>query len=82
METLNDKFMREIAKIKEPEVFIGVARVLGVKLVEDEKDEEEKFVARDFTEIFSDVMKNFDGAPRKRKRELFKILREANQVKG
>lgn len=74
--------MREIAKIKEPEVFIGVARVLGVKLVEDEKDEEEKFVARDFTEIFSDVMKNFDGAPRKRKRELFKILREANQVKG
>ena len=82
METLNDKFMREIAKIKEPEVFLGVARVLKVKLVEDKKDEEGKFVARDFTEIFSDVMKNFDCAPRKRKKELFNILREANQTKG
>lgn len=82
MESLNEKFMKEISKIKEPEIFLGVARVLKVRLVEDEKDENGKFAARDFNEIFADVMKNFDGAPRKRKRELFKILREANQAKG
>ena len=38
MDRLNEKFMREVGRIKEPEVFVGVARVLGVKLIGEDKE--------------------------------------------
>ena len=82
MESLNTKFLKEISKIKEPEIFIGLAKVLGVKLLGEEKDENGKFIPRDFTEVLDDVMKSFDGARRSRKNELLKLLVEANKAKG
>ena len=82
MESLNTKFLKEISKIKEPEVFIGLAKVLGVKLLGEEKDENGKFIPRDFTEVLDDVMKSFDGARRSRKGELLRLLAEANKAKG
>ena len=76
MDRLNEKFLIEIGKIKEAEVFLGVARILKVKLIEDKDGE---IVARDFADIFEEVMKAYDAAPRKRRNELYKILKEANK---
>lgn len=74
-ETLTQKFIKEIAKIKSPEVFLGVARVLKVQLMED------KEAPYEFTKIFSDTVEAFDKADRARKKELLKILVQANQYK-
>lgn len=84
---LTDQFMTELAKIKEPEVFLGVARVLKVKIVEEvpiKDDPEKKFnlVAREASDLIVDVVDAYDKAGRDRKRELLKILRAANQARG
>ena len=74
-ETLTQKFIKEIANIKSPEVFLGVARILKVQLMED------KETPYDFVKIFSDTVEAFDKASRARKRELLKILIQANRYK-
>lgn len=73
--TLTQKFIEEIAKIKSPEIFLGVARILKVQLMED------KETPYDFVKIFSDTVEAFDKADRARKKELLKILIQANQYK-
>lgn len=70
--TLNEKFMVEISKIKEAEVFLGVCRVLKVELLEEEEP-------KDFTQLFEEVMHSFDGAGRHKKKELLKLLANANK---
>jgi len=70
---LDGRFIYELSKIKQPEVFIGVARILQVKLVNEEGE------SRDFDEIFNDVLNTYSAADRKRRRELFKILKAANK---
>lgn len=72
MKGLNEKFVEEISRIKDPTVFLGVARVLKVQLMDD-KD------ARSFEKIIEDVVESFCGAGRKRKKELLKLLRCANK---
>lgn len=74
-ETLTQKFIKEIANIKSPEVFLGVARILKVQLMED------KETPYDFVKIFSDTIEAFDKADRARKKELLKILVRANQYR-
>ena len=74
-ETLTQKFIKEIANIKSPEVFLGVARILKVQLMED------KATPYDFVKIFSNTVEAFDKADRTRKKELLKILVRANQYK-
>ena len=74
-ETLTQKFIKEIANIKSPEVFLGVARILKVQLMED------KDTPYDFVKIFSNTVEAFDKADRTRKKELLKILVRANQYK-
>ena len=74
-ETLTQKFIKEIANIKSPEVFLGVARILKVQLMED------KETPYDFVKIFSDTIEAFDKADRARKKELLKILVRANQCR-
>jgi hypothetical protein len=79
MQDLKTKFILETMKIKEPEVFLGVARILKVPLVKDEKDENGHFAPRDFVDIYADVIEAYANADRSRKRELLKVLRKANQ---
>ena len=74
-ETLTQKFIKEIANIKSPEVFLGVARILKVQLMED------KETPYDFVKIFSDTVEAFDKADHARKKELLKILIQANRYK-
>ena len=80
---LTQKFMMQIAACPEPQLFLGVARILKVKLVsETEKDEEGHALPREFADIFADVMAAYDAAGRKRKKELLKILTDANNTQG
>lgn len=72
---LNERFVMELGRIKDPEIFLGVARVLKVQLMEDEKP-------RDFSELCADAIESYATSNRKRKRELLKILREANSAGG
>ena len=74
---LSAKFMEEVARIQEPEVFLGVARLLGVRLVNEDAAEPKEFV-----EIFVEAVEAFDKKPRKFKRELLKILEKSNRTKG
>lgn len=72
---LDERFIYELGRIKNPEVFLGVARILKVQLVQDENP-------RDFGELCADVIESYQNSNRKRKRELLKILREANNAQG
>ena len=89
---LNMQFMEEISKIQDPQIFLGIARLLKVKLVDagvdgargmDSQDlKDEKVEARDFVDLFKDVMSAYSARDRKFKRELLKILRKANKQVG
>ena len=72
---LDERFIYELGRIKNPEIFLGVARILKVQLVEGENP-------RDFEDLCKDVIEGFENSNRKRKRELLKILREANNAQG
>lgn len=74
--TLMDKFIKEIGKIKEIEIFFGIAKLLGVKLYNLEKKE-----VREFNDVFSDVLANYEKADKKRQRELLSLLKDANNCK-
>ena len=60
---MNRKFINLISKIKEPEIFLGICRILKVKVMDGEEP-------KDFSVLL-------EAAPRKRRRELLAIMREA-----
>ena len=82
MKNLSEKFLKELANIKDPVIFLGLCPILKVDIYTEEKDEEGHFVPKTFPVLLDEMMKNFDCAGRPRKRELLKILREANKVAG
>ena len=68
----------------EPLDFAGLAKLLGVQIVEpnkEAKEGEQKFIPRNFTDVFEDVMKKFSGLNRTRKREILKLIKKANSVR-
>lgn len=69
------KFIRELGNIKDPAVFLGVARILEVGIMED------KDTPKDFSEVLNGVIENFIAAPSKRQKELLGILKDANKCK-
>ena len=73
LKSLEEKFLEEIGKIKEAEIFLGIGKILSVQLME-EKDK-----PRDFVDILQDVIEKFRVLNRWRKKELLKILRIANK---
>lgn len=60
-----------------PEELIGTARVLGVKIMSDEKDEKGKFIMRDGQEIVLDMLNAYAALNRKQRRNLLKIVKAA-----
>ena len=46
---LNQKFMNEISNTKDPEIFLGVARLLKVGLLKDDK------TPKDFLDLFLNI---------------------------
>lgn len=74
MLNLTQKFMYELSQ-SDVVNFRGVAQILRVAIA-DENEE-----VRPFPDVFADVMKAYDEAGRKRKKELLKILRDANKFR-
>ena len=74
--TTTQKLLTMIPKM-EPVEFIGLARLLKVRLYKDEKDEEGHFVNRPFSEVLEDVMTQFDKLDRTKKREILRLLKKA-----
>ena len=72
--TLNEKFIQKVIKL-DPISFIGIAKILKVQIIEKVEDD---LKPRDFTDVFDDVMKNYDAASRKRKREILKLVEDAH----
>ena len=72
---LNQKFMNEISNTKDPEIFLGVARLLKLGLLKDDK------TSKDFLELFVECVDAFDKLGREKKKELLKILKQANKTK-
>lgn len=66
------QFINLIAKLDHIE-FFGIAQILTVPLVVKE-DDSEKPKEREFEEIFSDVLDKFIELPKKRRKELIKLL--------
>ena len=72
---LSVKFIKELSKIKDPMVFLGVARILNVELMVD------KDTSKDFAAVLNEVIDSYNSSDRKRRRELLKILEKSNRYK-
>ena len=77
-----DKLLMLIPKLDAVE-FAGLARVLKVKLLDEVNPEAdtpaERYVARDFNDVLTDVLKNFELSPRARRREILQLLKAAQK---
>lgn len=78
----NDKLLDLITKLEVTE-FIGLAKVLKVKLVEetnpDAAESSERYTARDFSDVLGDMLANFELQGRARKREILQLLKAATR---
>ena len=67
--------------------FVGLCKFLGVRLIENPEDmpslpdnsKMEKPPARDFSDLFGDLLEKFSKLSRPRQRELIKILKKVNK---
>lgn len=84
-----EKLMREIAKL-EPEEFLGICKILDVKLFNTEDSVEENVEGgqskveakpRDFTELWDEVCEKVNALNRNQKRNLDKLVRAATKGK-
>ena len=66
------QFISLIAKLDNME-FLGIAQILTVPLVVKENDNE-KAKEREFEEIFSDVLDKFIELPKKKRKDIVKLL--------
>ena len=62
----------------EPLDFVGLAKLLGVQVVEpnNNTEDEKKFKPRNFSDVFADVMAKYNGLNRSRKREILKLIKK------
>ena len=78
-----EKFLKLLVSLNEPAMTIGVAKILGVKLVDTQKVAADgKAPVRDAADIIDDIITNFALAPSKRQRELIKIVGDAIKEKS
>lgn len=73
--TLTQNFIEELSRTKNAELFVGVARLLKVSIIDEEMN------TRDFNDVFTDILAAFDKSKNKFKKELLKILKDANSCK-
>ena len=72
---LNVKFTTELLCTKDPAILLGVARILKVPFMTEEG------TPKDFNGLVDDVIGAYCASPHKRKKELLKILQDANKCK-
>ena len=67
----NKEFMELLVKLEITE-FIGVARLLNVKVLKEDNE-----TARNFVDVFCDVVDSYDKLGRIARRNLMKIMKSA-----
>lgn len=67
-----DKIVKEVLKLQTEE-FLGVCKILGVSLVEEEDK------GRNFEDIWADVVDKLGELNRVKRKNLMKLLRAANE---
>lgn len=79
-----DKFIKFISEL-EPVEFAGLARVLKVRLLDEVNPEAElvkdRFAARSFTDVLTDILAAFEKSDRKRRREILKLIKDCVKEK-
>lgn len=71
---LTEKIVKELVKL-EPTEFLGVCTVVGVRPVDEDKDE-----PKEFEVLWAEVVDKIDSMSRLRKRNLERLVRAA--IKG
>lgn len=77
------QLIEQICKM-EPLEFAGLARLLGVQIVElneESTDEKNKYKPRSFTDVISEVLDKYEKLNRVRKREILKLIKKSNSVR-
>lgn len=86
----NEILLSEIIKMK-PVEFVGLAKLLGVPVVElkepsehnsDAETDSQKYKPRALSDVLENVMANFTKLNRTRKREIVKLVKKSNNSKG
>lgn len=72
---IEEKFVKELSKCNDPVVFIGLCKGFKIPLMVGDSDE-----FRPFEELLNDLLDKFHGLSRKGRKELLKILTEANHA--
>ena len=70
-----DEFLKYLTKLQ-PEEFLGVCRILGVKLGEQV---EEEVKPRAFEDVLYEVLVNFEKLNRAKRRELLQVVKAAQK---
>lgn len=80
---LGMQLIEQISKM-EPVEFLGLARLLGVQVLEENKEateDKDKLKPRSFADVLEDVMAKFDKQNRGRKREIIKLVKKSNAAR-
>lgn len=80
---LGMQLIEQISKM-EPVEFLGLARLLGVQVLEENKEatgDKDKFTPRRFADVLEDVMAKFEKQNRGRKREIIKLVKKSNAAR-
>ena len=72
----HNDFILALSKLA-PDQLVGTARVLGVSIMTDEKDEKGNYQVRDGVDIINDMMNAYAALNRKQRRNLLKIVKAA-----
>ena len=76
----NEQKLLQLIINMQPVEFLGLANLLGVKVME--QGEDEKAVPRTFADVLEEVLAKFSKQNRQRKREILKLVQKANSVKN
>lgn len=76
---MHKQFITYLSKL-EVEEFLGLARLLGIK-VWTSKDGDPEPSMRPFQDVIAEVSEAYDKIPHKRRRQIDKILKEATKNK-
>lgn len=68
------KFIKEIGNTTDPVVFLGLAKILKVPVMEEGKP-------RDFVQVLKETIDNYIAAPYIKQKEILEILKDANKYK-
>lgn len=70
-----EDFVEQLTKLSdEPAAFIGMAKILGVQILSEEKDEDGKFLPRSAESITSDMIEKYNALNRSKKRLVMGVL--------